>query len=367
VSQVIIESLIKKYGKVVAVDDVNLEVQEGEFLTLLGPSGCGKTTTLRCVAGLEKPDGGKIYIAGKLANSAEERISLPPEKRDVGMVFQSYAIWPNMTVFDNVAFGLSIRKVSRERIEKRVRTVLKQVKMEEYAARYATELSGGQQQRVAVARALAFEPRALLFDEPLSNLDAKLREDMRIELVNIQKTVGISALYVTHDQTEAMAISDRIAVMDKGKIIQLGTPEEIYNKPINQFVAEFIGTTNMVTGQVAEEPDSQGGLGTVSFPGEYGVVQIRCSFPRELARKGKVLLSLRTERIATSLFRPENRENVFPAKVNQKTFLGDSLNYYLTVGEHRFRVKTGADVIAGPGQDVYLSIQPRDVIVLPPE
>lgn len=366
-SQVIIESLIKKYGKVVAVDDVDLEVQEGEFLTLLGPSGCGKTTTLRCVAGLEKPDGGKIYIGGKLANSAKDRIFLPPEKRDVGMVFQSYAIWPNMTVFDNVAFGLSIRKVAREKIEKRVRAVLKQVKMEEYAARYATELSGGQQQRVAVARALAFEPRALLFDEPLSNLDAKLREDMRIELVNIQKNVGISALYVTHDQTEAMAISDRIAVMDKGKIVQLGTPEEIYNKPINQFVAEFIGTTNLVTGQVVAEPASQEGMGTVSFAGEYGAVQIRCQFTREMSRNGKVVLSLRTERIATSLFKPENTENVFPAKVNQKTFLGDSLNYYLNVGEHRFRVKTGADVVAETGRDIYLSIQPRDVIVLPPE
>jgi ABC-type Fe3+/spermidine/putrescine transport system ATPase subunit len=367
VSQVIIESLVKKYGKVVAVDDVSLEVQEGEFLTLLGPSGCGKTTTLRCVAGLEKPDSGRIYIGGKLANSTTERIFLQPEKRDVGMVFQSYAIWPNMTVFDNVAFGLSIRKATREKIEKRVGVVLKQVKMEEYATRYATELSGGQQQRVAVARALAFEPRALLFDEPLSNLDAKLREDMRIELVNIQKNVGISALYVTHDQTEAMAISDRIAVMDKGKIVQMGTPEEIYNKPINQFVAEFIGTTNLVTGQVVDEPTSQEGMGTVSFVGEYGAVKIRCPFTREMGRNGKVVLSLRTERIATSLSQPENRENVFPAKVIQKTFLGDSLNYYLNVGGHRFRVKTGADVVAAAGQDVFLSIQPKDVIVLPPE
>ncbi len=366
-SQVIIESLVKKYGKVVAVDNVSLEVQEGEFLTLLGPSGCGKTTTLRCVAGLEKPDGGRIYIGGKLANSTEERIFLQPEKRDVGMVFQSYAIWPNMTVFDNVAFGLSIRKATREKIEKRVEAVLKQVKMEEYAARYATELSGGQQQRVAVARALAFEPRALLFDEPLSNLDAKLREDMRIELVNIQKNVGISALYVTHDQTEAMAISDRIAVMDKGRIVQMGTPEEIYSKPINRFVAEFIGTTNLVTGQVVDEPDPQEGMGTVSFPGEYGAVKIRCPFTREMELNGKVVLSLRTERIATSLFPPENTGNVFPAKVVQKTFLGDSLNYYLNVGEHRFRVKTGADVVAVAGQDVYLSVQPKDVIVLPPE
>lgn len=366
-SQIVIESLVKKFGAVVAVDEVDLEVKEGEFLTLLGPSGCGKTTTLRCVAGLEQPDGGRIYIGGKLANSVRDRISLPPERRNVGMVFQSYAIWPNMTVFDNVAFGLSIRKVSRAEIERKVRTVLKQVKMEEYASRFATELSGGQQQRVAVARALAFEPRALLFDEPLSNLDAKLREDMRIELITLQKRVGISALYVTHDQTEAMAISDRVAVMDRGKIIQLASPKEIYNKPANRFVASFIGTTNLVSGQVVAEPPQDGGMGIVSFAGEDGPVRIQCFFARGLIEQGRVAVSLRTERINTALSPPEKTENLFPAKVVQRTFLGECLNYYMKVGEYQFRVKTPPEVDAAVGQNVFLSIQPKDVIVLPPE
>lgn len=367
VSQIVIESLVKKFGAVVAVDGVDLEVKEGEFLTLLGPSGCGKTTTLRCVAGLEQPDGGRIYIGGKLANSVRDRISLPPERRNVGMVFQSYAIWPNMTVFDNVAFGLSIRKVSRAEIERKVRTVLKQVKMEEYASRFATELSGGQQQRVAVARALAFEPRALLFDEPLSNLDAKLREDMRIELITLQKRVGISALYVTHDQTEAMAISDRVAVMDRGKIIQLASPKEIYNKPANRFVASFIGTTNLVSGQVVAEPPQDGGMGIVSFAGEDGPVRIQCFFARGLIEQGRVAVSLRTERINTALSPPEKTENLFPGKVVQRTFLGECLNYYMKVGEYQFRVKTPPEVDAAVGQNVFLSIQPKDVIVLPPE
>ncbi len=364
-SQIIIESLTKKFGAVVAVDEIDLEVREGEFLTLLGPSGCGKTTTLRCVAGLEYPDQGKIYIGNTLVTSAKERIFIPPEKRNMGMVFQSYAIWPNMTVFDNVAFGLSIRKTPKEELRKRVKAVLKQVYMEEYAYRYATELSGGQQQRVAVARALAFGPRALLFDEPLSNLDAKLREEMRVELVNIQKNIGISSLYVTHDQIEAMAISDRIAIMDKGKIVQIGAPEEIYNKPINTFVAEFIGTTNLIYGQVITEPTQQNGMGLVKFRGQNEAVHIRCAFSKEAVRDGKVALSLRPEHITMSLSKTEKNENTFLAEVSHKLFLGDCVSYYLTVGEYEFRVKTDSRLRAEIGKDVFLSIQPENVVVVP--
>jgi ABC-type Fe3+/spermidine/putrescine transport system ATPase subunit len=365
-SKITVTSLVKKYNSVVAVDNINLNIAEGEFLTLLGPSGCGKTTTLRCVAGLEHPEQGIINIGDKVVSSSDNKTFLPPDKRDLGMVFQSYAIWPNMTVFDNVAFGLSIRNAPKQEIRDRVEKVLKQVRMEEFASRYATELSGGQQQRVAVARALAFGPRALLFDEPLSNLDAKLREDMRIELVSIQKRIGISSLYVTHDQVEAMAISDRIAIMDKGKIVQVGIPEEIYNKPVNTFVAQFIGTTNLVFGKAVTETISEDSMGTIQFKGEDELVSIRCPFSEAIIKNGKVALSFRPERIKVSPEKTDS-ENTFNAKVANKLFLGDCVDYYLHVGEYEFRVKADTRLRLDIGKRVYLSIPPEDVVTLPPE
>ena len=365
-SKISVISLVKKYNSVVAVDNVSLNIDEGEFLTLLGPSGCGKTTTLRCVAGLEHPEQGTISIDDKVVSSSEKNIFLPPDKRALGMVFQSYAIWPNMTVFDNVAFGLSIRNTPKPEIRDRVEQVLKQVRMEEYASRYATELSGGQQQRVAVARALAFNPRALLFDEPLSNLDAKLREDMRIELVSIQKRIGISSFYVTHDQIEAMAISDRIAIMNKGKIVQVGSPEEIYNEPINKFVAQFIGTTNLVFGQTAADTIPEGGMGTIQFEGENELVHIRCPFSEAVIKNGKAALSLRPERIIMTPAKTDS-ENTFLAKVTNKLFLGDCVDYYLSVGKNAFRVKADTRLRIDIGECVFLSIQPEDVVVIPPD
>ncbi len=233
-----------------AVDDVSLDIKPGSFVTLLGPSGCGKTTTLRMIAGFESPNIGEIYLGDEPINE------LTPNKRDTAMVFQSYALLPHYNVFDNVAYGLKIRKLPKDEIQSRVMEMLKLVELEGLETRMSNQLSGGQQQRVALARALVVEPGVLLFDEPLSNLDAKLRVTMRTEIRKIQQTVGITAVYVTHDQSEAMAISDQIIIMNKGKIAQMGTPREIYYKPNSEFVADFIGEVNFLEGKVTEITDS---------------------------------------------------------------------------------------------------------------
>ncbi|HXE18595.1 MAG TPA: ABC transporter ATP-binding protein, partial [Castellaniella sp.] len=261
-----IRNLVVDYGDVRAVDDVSLSVGRGELVTLLGPSGCGKTTTLRSVAGLEDPTGGSIALKGMLVYSASERRNMPVEKRGVSMVFQSYAIWPHMTVFDNVAYGLRVRRMSANDIRSNVMRVLDLVQMRNFADRPASKLSGGQQQRVAVARAIAFSPEVLLFDEPLSNLDAKLRVSMRVELRELQKGLGITALYVTHDQEEALAISDRVIVMNAGRIEQIGTPEDIYRNPRTLFVADFVGNANVIRGQ-AQGPATGGEVNFVTMGG----------------------------------------------------------------------------------------------------
>ncbi|MEM2414106.1 MAG: ABC transporter ATP-binding protein, partial [Sulfolobales archaeon] len=236
----------KRFGKVLAVDKVSVEIEKGEFFTFLGPSGCGKTTTLRIIAGLEIPDEGRVIMDGA------DITYLPPHKRDTAMVFQNYALWPHMTVFENVAYGLKVRKYPKEEIRRKVKEVLELVRLEGLEDRYPTQLSGGQQQRVALARALVVEPKALLLDEPLSNLDAKLRIEMREELKRIQKSLNITAVYVTHDQEEAMVLSDRIAVMNRGRVVQIGSPEELYGRPKTLFVATFIGKYNILEGVVRE-------------------------------------------------------------------------------------------------------------------
>ena len=240
-----IEKVSRHFGDVAAVDSIDREVATGEFLTLLGPSGCGKTTTLRMVAGLEQNSGGRIVIADEVVSDAASNFFMPPERRQLGMVFQSYAIWPHMTVFDNVAYPLRIRRKSKAEIQERVRKALRLVEMDGYADRPAPALSGGQQQRVAIARALVFEPRVLLLDEPLSNLDARLRTQTGDEFRALQKRLGITSLYVTHDQGEAMALSDRVVVMQKGRILQIGAPEDIYRRPRSRAVAEFFGSPNL--------------------------------------------------------------------------------------------------------------------------
>src|SRR3954470_4939449 len=253
-----VENLEIHYGDVPAVRGVSFSVQPGEQLTLLGPSGCGKTTTLRAIAGLEQPSAGEIRIGGAPVYSSAQRVNIPAEKRGLSMVFQSYAIWPHMTVFENVAYGLRVRRESSAAIAEKVERALDMVQMRAFAQRGASQLSGGQQQRVALARAFVFQPQVLLFDEPLSNLDAKLRADMRIELRELQHRLGITSVYVTHDLEEALAMSDRIVVMRDGIIEQIGSPDEIYRLPSNAFVADFVGSANLIRGRHRADLDADG-------------------------------------------------------------------------------------------------------------
>ena len=240
-----IRKLRKAWGDVVAVNDIDLDIQEGDFITLLGPSGCGKTTTLRSIAGLEEPSGGTIYINDKLVFSKEDEVIVSPAKRELGLIFQSYALWPHMTVNDNVAFGLKMKKLPKEEINEKVNAILKDVHLEGYGERFPSELSGGQQQRVAIARMLVNKPQIFLMDEPLSNLDARLRIEMRSELIQLHKRTNATTIYVTHDQEEAMTLSTKICVMNEGVIRQVGSPEEIYGKPADLFVAGFISNPQM--------------------------------------------------------------------------------------------------------------------------
>jgi iron(III) transport system ATP-binding protein len=259
VPDVALHTVGRHFAELKAVDDIDLAVADGEFVTLLGPSGCGKTTTLRMVAGLERNDTGSILIGDRLVSDAATGLFVPPEQRKLGMVFQSYAIWPHMTVFDNVAYPLSVRRMPKGEIGQRVTAALRLVEMERYADRPAPALSGGQQQRVAIARALVFEPQLLLLDEPLSNLDARLRAAMGEEFRALQRRLGITTLYVTHDQEEAMALSDRVVVMQRGRIQQIGTPEAVYRRPASRDVAAFFGTPNLIEASVtASRPDGIG-------------------------------------------------------------------------------------------------------------
>jgi iron(III) transport system ATP-binding protein len=297
-SDVVLEKVSRHFGDFIAVNDVDLRVAEGEFVTLLGPSGCGKTTTLRMVAGLEQNTGGRISIDNEIVSDAASRVFVPSERRRLGMVFQSYAIWPHMTVFENVAYPLRVRRRPADEIRDRVMKTLRLVEMESFAERPAPALSGGQQQRVAIARALVFEPKVLLLDEPLSNLDAKLRLQMGDEFRAIQKRLGMTTLYVTHDQSEAMALSDRVVVMDRGRIQQVGAPEEIYRYPANRTVAGFFGTPNLLAANVEACTRVDGGRVRldVAGPGWRG----RCEAATEVPAGGAVTVMVRPEDIRIS-------------------------------------------------------------------
>ena len=283
---VCLQSLTKKFGKVVAVDEISLHVDEGEFLTLLGPSGSGKTTTLMMIAGFELPAAGKIFIRGK------DVMMVPPHERNIGMVFQNYALFPHMMVFNNVAFPLKMRKLSKKEIAQRVGRVLEIVKLPGFENRLPRQLSGGQQQRVALARALVYDPPLLLMDEPLGALDKKLREHMQIEIRNLQRELIITSLYVTHDQQEALTMSDRVAVFDQGKIQQVGTPDELYEKPSNPFVADFIGESNFIAGHIVGLEDD-----SAIMTSEDREVEIPCPRTSGLVMEQKVQLVIRPEKI----------------------------------------------------------------------
>ena len=351
-------------SRLAAVDGVSFEIPEGRIFTLLGPSGCGKTTTMRCVAGLEKPETGEIVIGDEPVFSSARRLFVPPNKRAIGMVFQSYAIWPHMTVFDNVAFPLVVEKRPRAEIRERVADVLKIVGLSGLEDRPAPRLSGGQQQRVALARALVKRPRVLLLDEPLSNLDAKLREEMRFEIRQLQRQLRITTLYVTHDQGEALALSDLIAVMRAGKILAVGKPQEIYNRPTNRFVADFVGLANFLDGRVVEPGGDVLGLVETAAHGP-----IRCTIPATLPAGEAVTVSVRPEHIR--LFReappPEVKDNILVGSVKVVSFMGEFNDCQLAVGETTFRVRTDPFLRPRRGEQVYLHLDPDSCVAVPRE
>jgi ABC-type Fe3+/spermidine/putrescine transport system ATPase subunit len=340
-----VADLVVRYGEQVAVNGVSFTVGRGEHLTLLGPSGCGKTTTLRAVAGLEQPSAGAIRIDGQAMYEAGRR-NVPAEQRGVSMVFQSYAVWPHMTVSDNVAYGLRVRKKGAADIRTAVERALDLVQMRHLADRAASRLSGGQQQRVALARAIAFSPTVVLFDEPLSNLDAKLRAEMRVELRELQRRLDITSVYVTHDQEEALAISDRVIVMNVGVIEQIGTPEEIYNRPKSRFVADFVGSANLIKGRVAGPGrfEAEGGaiLNTVGAS-SGSEVAVRTAYIDVVAKPG---------------------DNQLPGHVRQRMFHGDFVQYIVECTCGRLIVRRPPVNLLEEGAPVTLSFSPEHTVLL---
>jgi iron(III) transport system ATP-binding protein len=353
-----VEGLVKTFGEVRAVDDISFRVEDGEFLTLLGPSGCGKSTTLAAIAGLDRPDQGRIALGDNVFFDGTKQRFVPPEGREIGLVFQSYALWPHMTVRDNLDFPLKLRKLPRAERAKRIEEVLALVEMTEYGGRYPHALSGGQQQRVALARTLVYRPSLLLLDEPLSNLDAKLRERARTWLRHLQHQVRVTAVYVTHDQSEALALSDRVAVMNQGKIVQLADPYTIYERPADPFVADFIGSSNFFRGTVTGIAD-----GTVQIAIGDGQPLIATS-PLRIRSGSPVTVAVRPERIQL-LQSPQQASggdgvNVFPVHVEERTYLGAHHHLLVRVGNDSFRVD--CDSLPN-GDTAFVRIPPESCIV----
>ena len=354
-----IQNLFKRFQDVVAINRIQLEIDQGEMLTLLGPSGCGKTTTLRCIAGLEKPEEGDIVIDG---NPMLSRGFIPPSKRGIGMVFQNYAVWPHMKVYNNIVYGLKIQKMSKQQIKEKAHKVLEMVGLSGLEDRYPAQLSGGQQQRVALARALVGNPKVLLLDEPLSNLDAKLREELRFEIKSLVRRMGITSVYVTHDQAEAMVISDRIAVMESGNVVQLGTPQEIYARPANRFVADFIGTMNFMAGEVIE---IQKDTDTVCVRTKFSEKLVcKTSDSTVLSTGTEVYASIRPEDVEVFAESPQGGENVFKGTIAHKAYLGNFLFFFVSINDTMIRVQVPHYLPQEEGQELYLYLNPQKCMLL---
>jgi iron(III) transport system ATP-binding protein len=342
-----LHKLSRRFGAHTAVDGVSLEIAHGQLVSLLGPSGCGKTTTLRLIAGFLEPSDGEIRVAGRMLSSPG--FATPPERRNMSMIFQSYALWPHMTAAENVAYGLEIRKLDRATIRDRVHRIMATARIEALADRYPSELSGGQQQRVSLARALAVEPETLLMDEPLSNLDANLREEMRFEIRRMHDAFGTTTVYVTHDQAEAMTTADLIAVMNAGRIEQLGTPEEVYDRPVSEFVARFIGASNVVRGKALD-------ASRIDLAG----TPVRTT-GRDLVAGQSTSISIRQHQIGiVAATASPPGDNVVPATVRRHVFLGNSRDYMVTLADGtEMRIASPAEQSIGPDTAVWLHLPPE--------
>jgi iron(III) transport system ATP-binding protein len=346
VASVELRALTKHYGAAAVVDGVSLMIDHGRLVCLLGPSGCGKTTTLRLIAGFVEPSAGEIRVGDRVVSSAAHTV--PPERRNMSMIFQSYALWPHMTVAENVAYGLKLRKADRETIKRKLNAILTTTRLGTLAERYPGELSGGQQQRVALARALIVEPETLLLDEPLSNLDANLREEMRFEVRRLHDEYRYTTVYVTHDQSEAMTTADLIAVMNAGKIEQAGPPEEIYERPKSEFVARFIGSSNIIRGKNLDQSH-------ISVAGRA----VRCS-GATIEHDGETAVSIRQHDIRLCAAPPAEAENVIPGHVVRQIFLGGARDYMVQIGDGtQLRVVTPAAEAIRQGAEVWLYLPPE--------
>ncbi len=352
---IIAESLVKSFGNIRALDGISLQIDAGELFFLLGASGCGKTTLLRCIAGLETPTSGSIRFGDR------DVTKMPPHKREAAMVFQSYALWPHLTVGQNIAFGLEERRVPKPEIKRRVEEVLEMVQLGGFGDRSIDQMSGGQQQRVSLARALVVKPKCLLLDEPLSNLDAQLRVEMRREIRRIVKENGLTGIYVTHDQEEALAMADRMAVLTRGKIGQIGAPEEIYRAPRTAYVANFIGETNLIAGEAVESRE-----GFTLVKTAMGPIVGRVTDPDWSPAAGEALrLSIRPE--AWRLHK-ENGDNAVEGKISERSYLGQRIQYWIeTAGGRQQVVEMNPHVIHEPGEErIVLHARHDDVVVLKP-